>query len=254
MSKVEQQKEFWNARAVQFASNQKVNEEPIPNAVAHWLEEQGALSEQHEWLEIGAGAGRYTIPFALRTKHVTATDISSEMLKHLTTFAEQFEISTITTVETGWPPTVAISPHDYTFAAMVPVIGSFESLQQMDDFSRKGVYIARFHRTSDQFIDGLPVEAQIQVFEGDPHNDVACIESIVDTATTLLGRTVQTKIFESITTDELTEEQAIARYAKLKERLPEVYAQLVNAVSPVAVQGKVQLERRVGLTVIYWEK
>jgi molybdenum cofactor cytidylyltransferase len=60
------------------------------------------------WLEIGAGAGRYALPLALRVRTMIALDPSPAMLDALRASAREHGISNIRTVEARWP----VDPRD----------------------------------------------------------------------------------------------------------------------------------------------
>jgi CTP:molybdopterin cytidylyltransferase MocA/SAM-dependent methyltransferase len=61
------------------------------------------------WLDIGAGAGRFALPLALRVREVVAVDPSAGMLGALRELAAENEIANISIVEGRWPlePTAA---------------------------------------------------------------------------------------------------------------------------------------------------
>ena len=64
------------------------------------------------WLDIGAGAGRYALPLALRVRHVIALDPSKGMLDALREQAAAHGIGNVSTVEARWPadPTAGAPP------------------------------------------------------------------------------------------------------------------------------------------------
>lgn len=55
------------------------------------------------WLDIGAGAGRFALPLALRVRHVTALDPSEGMLASLRTQMVEHGIANIDLVHGRWP-------------------------------------------------------------------------------------------------------------------------------------------------------
>jgi SAM-dependent methyltransferase len=56
------------------------------------------------WLDIGAGAGRFALPLALRVARVVAVDPSAAMLQALGEAMETHHILNIEAVERRWPP------------------------------------------------------------------------------------------------------------------------------------------------------
>ena len=55
------------------------------------------------WLDVGAGAGRYALPLALRVREVVAVDPSPSMLDLLRDDADSNGIQNVRTIETRWP-------------------------------------------------------------------------------------------------------------------------------------------------------
>jgi SAM-dependent methyltransferase len=55
------------------------------------------------WLDVGAGAGRYALPLALRVREVVALDPSPGMLAALVEQAAEHAIPNVRTVEARWP-------------------------------------------------------------------------------------------------------------------------------------------------------
>ncbi len=55
------------------------------------------------WLDIGAGAGRYALPLALRVREVVALDPSPGMLAALREQAAEHRIANVRAVEGRWP-------------------------------------------------------------------------------------------------------------------------------------------------------
>src|SRR5699024_11365524 len=73
----------WYQRAETFYYNQINGSTYYNDAVPHVLEQRGILEPSSSVLDIGAGSGRYAIPFAKRCRSVHALDVSSKMLEYL---------------------------------------------------------------------------------------------------------------------------------------------------------------------------
>jgi SAM-dependent methyltransferase len=61
------------------------------------------------WLDIGAGAGRYALPLALRAGEVMAVDPSSGMLEALREGMREYRIDNIRPILGRWPPDDALA-------------------------------------------------------------------------------------------------------------------------------------------------
>jgi CTP:molybdopterin cytidylyltransferase MocA/SAM-dependent methyltransferase len=74
-----------------------------------------ALLEEVEpsdvWLDVGAGAGRFGLPIALRAREVIALDPSPGMLTALAELASEQRIDNIRTIEARWPAAGAADLH-----------------------------------------------------------------------------------------------------------------------------------------------
>ncbi len=75
------------------------------------------------WLDIGAGAGRYALPLALRVREVVALDPSPGMLAALTEQAAEHGIANVRTVEARWPVDAAVGPPPTGDAALIANLG-----------------------------------------------------------------------------------------------------------------------------------
>jgi SAM-dependent methyltransferase len=75
------------------------------------------------WLDIGAGAGRYALPLALRADRVVAIDPSLAMLQALRKQAAEHGIANVQAVEARWPLDPARAPVPAADAALVANLG-----------------------------------------------------------------------------------------------------------------------------------
>jgi SAM-dependent methyltransferase len=75
------------------------------------------------WLDVGAGAGRYALPLALRVRRVIALDPSAGMLAALREQAAEHGIANVATIEGRWPPEAADGPPPTADAALIANLG-----------------------------------------------------------------------------------------------------------------------------------
>ena len=75
------------------------------------------------WLDIGAGAGRYALPLALRVREVVALDPSAAMLAALREQAAQHGIPNVGTIEGRWPVDPAAGPSPTADVALIANLG-----------------------------------------------------------------------------------------------------------------------------------
>jgi len=81
-----------------------------------------ALSDD-AWLDIGAGAGRYALPLALRVREVVALDPSPGMLAALREEAAAHAIPNVRAIEARWPPDPGSGPPPAADAALIANLG-----------------------------------------------------------------------------------------------------------------------------------
>ncbi len=75
------------------------------------------------WLDIGAGAGRYALPLALRVRRVIALDPSAGMLAALRAQAAEHGIANVRTVEARWPVDPAAGSPPSADVALIANVG-----------------------------------------------------------------------------------------------------------------------------------
>ena len=75
------------------------------------------------WLDIGAGAGRYALPLALRVREVIALDPSPGMLAALREQAAEHGIANVAAIEGRWPVDPARGPAPAADVALIANLG-----------------------------------------------------------------------------------------------------------------------------------
>ena len=75
------------------------------------------------WLDIGAGAGRYALPLALRVRRVIALDPSPGMLAALREQAAEHGVTNVLTIEARWPVDPPSGPSPTADVALIANLG-----------------------------------------------------------------------------------------------------------------------------------
>lgn len=89
--------DFYAPVAATFVADPRRRDEPALDALL-------ALAKAGEtWLDIGAGAGRYALPIALRVRRVIAVEPSAGMRKALRTGMDEHGIENVYLVGAAWP-------------------------------------------------------------------------------------------------------------------------------------------------------
>ena len=105
------------------------------------------IDPQPGWsvLDVGAGAGAFSLPAAARFERVTAVDLSSGALEVLTDRAGQTGLDNIRPVHLAWEDAVIgrdIQPHDVVAASRSMTMEDAQgALTKMDQAARRAVYV-----------------------------------------------------------------------------------------------------------------
>jgi len=104
--------DMWSALADNFRDDPRRTKDPVVNLITQWLTPRTTV------IDVGGGAGRYALPFALASKHVTVIDPSPSMLKALEDSAREASIENVSRVDVSWED-AEVEPHDVAFCANV---------------------------------------------------------------------------------------------------------------------------------------
>ena len=104
--------DLWSTLAERFRDDPFRTDDPIVNSLA------AVLTPASTVLDVGGGAGRYALPLALKSKHVTVVDPSPAMLDALRRSADEAKIANVTGVQANWEDAV-VEPADLVLCANV---------------------------------------------------------------------------------------------------------------------------------------
>lgn len=88
--------DLWSGLAGNFQEDPRRSGDPIVELVSGWLTPESTL------LDVGGGAGRHALPFALRCKHVTVVEPSPAMRAALAESAKAAGIGNYSVAEDEW--------------------------------------------------------------------------------------------------------------------------------------------------------
>lgn len=128
--------DLWASIADNFRGHTHRTEDPVVNLVNGWLRPDSTV------LDVGGGAGRYALPFALKAKHVTNVEPSPAMVKAFEDAAKTDGVANVSVVQEDWPA-AQVEPHDVVFCAnVVYAVADIEPfLRKLDDTAREAVAI-----------------------------------------------------------------------------------------------------------------
>lgn len=128
---------MWNARAQEFAKQKGVEDD---DWVAALVKRHGMLPTDGTFLDVGCGAGKYTVYFAKKCAEAYGTDFSEEMIKNAGQRAKESGVDnaffsrdnwhTLELAEKGWK-----GKFDLVVANMTPAIQSAETFEKLTEAS-----------------------------------------------------------------------------------------------------------------------
>lgn len=132
--------DLWSALAERFRDDPHRTDDSVVNLVDGWLTATASTV-----LDVGGGAGRYALPMALRTKHVTVVDPSPSMLDAMKRSADEAGITNVSAVPANWED-AQVEPADIVFCANVVYgVAKIEPfVRRMERHARERVAILLF--------------------------------------------------------------------------------------------------------------
>jgi SAM-dependent methyltransferase len=122
---------------------------PLARRVTGFLAGEGMLGPGTSVLDIGAGTGRFAIPFSRKAERLTALDMCEGALAVLRKNIEQEGIDNIETRQDAWEDfTSGGERFDLVFTAMCPAICNQEELLKMESLSKGSCAILTVSRGS----------------------------------------------------------------------------------------------------------
>lgn len=152
----ELQAQIWDRRAGEY------QEKPLPdirkNPFLSYLFEKAAPDKTMTALDIGCGAGLYSLALAPYIKEVVGTDISTQMILAASERAGQENIKNVRFLAGDWEHCNFSAPDydhgfDIVFAHMTPAVCDFKTLEQMNACARKHCFLVKPTRRRDSIQD-----------------------------------------------------------------------------------------------------
>ena len=104
--------DFWEPFETQFKDDPLRTEDPVLNRL------RCGLKPEQTVLDVGGAAGRFAIPLALTTKHVTVVEPSASMIGWLEDDAQKFGVVNLSSIHQPWEEAVVVQ-HDLVLCAYV---------------------------------------------------------------------------------------------------------------------------------------
>lgn len=107
----------------------------FPLDVTSFLMQEKVLTSSSSVLDIGAGTGAFTLPFAANCRSVTALDMCQDALDILQTRCRQKNLSNVETVLGMWETFPLEGKYDLTFASMCSAICDKQEIINMESIT-----------------------------------------------------------------------------------------------------------------------
>ncbi len=151
----EQQETFWNNKAQTFPRYEE-KEDNYEAGMLDIARKHGVVFKDADILDIGCGSGMYTIRLAKEAKHVTATDISKEMLRILKEDSSKLGLENIDTYLGDWMEFESDKKFDVIFCSMTPAVQSEEARTKVMEHAKGWVvYMGFAGRMDSNMVAGL---------------------------------------------------------------------------------------------------
>lgn len=154
-------KETWDRMANNWGADSpkvRLKKDEKVEKIISYLEEQGALCEDYDVLDLGCGPGKYGIGFANKAKSVTLSDVSTVMLGYAKTNVEKAGVTNVGYEEAdfltqsvsslGWE-----KKFDLVFTSLTPAMDSRESIEKINACTKKWAFNNSFVFLKDSLKD-----------------------------------------------------------------------------------------------------
>ena len=199
----------WNIYWNHIAKHQNVNESNgMTQKIISVLNAQEENSKECQVLEIGCGTGEYTLNFAANYKHVTAVDMSEQMLCVLKQRAEKEKITNLTYRQSLFENLPKNKQYDVVFAAMCPAICDYESLMKFERLSKNHCCLVSVAKNSSSSLRReLRMQLTDQPLKGLSPDIIYQFHLLY-----ALGRYPNIQFFHSVSHSVIQLEEAVERY------------------------------------------
>lgn len=254
-----EQLDYWSAMARFFSNTAKKEQgKKRPQKVLSWLEQEGIWRPGMKILDIGAGAGNFTIPMARKAAQVTALEPAPAMLSVLQKNVGDEGLNNVQYVDQEWEAVDLqqkgfLGGFDLVFASLTPGIKDVETLQKMCHCSRDWCFLCDFAGSC--FFPGREELWQL-IFQEKmplPGHDIIYPFNYLYWS----GYMPTIKVWLDVRDQEMSVEEAIASFEKYlfsyTELTPEIKKIIRNYVQEHAVSGIFQEINRIRLGMILWQ-
>ena len=249
------QAKIWDNRAGEYEKKEIPNEKDDPFLKFLWKKAEPDADMQV--LDIGCGAGLYTIALAGRVKKAVGLDVSSRMIESAKRRADDLGIANAEFGVQDWSKTDAQrcgfqNGFDIVFAHMTPAVCDYHTFDQMNACSKKYCFMAKPVRRRDAVQDGAFAAVGIDT-QGKQMDDTV-LNSF--TYLWLKGYTPEVVKIDEVWSAKRSVEEMTAwctdRTGVYKNLTAEEKNRIRNYLESVSEEGMVNEVVRTSIVTIYW--
>ncbi len=244
--------EAWNSVAEDYVYDGSVTLEK--NTFLKFMQSRIKLAEDMSVLDIGCGAGAYSLALAAKVHKVVGVDFSPKMIETAKKSANLVGIKNADFLVRDWhlcDGSEFFKKYDIVFAHTTPAIADFTTFMKMINSSGKYCFLCKPARRTDDVFDKLRVLLNMENLNGD--------ESISYAFDTIwgLGYEPEIKYEKTVWHSEKTLNEAEEWYlGRLKNAYPVSKAQedeIKKYLNKICKDGKIEETTHTTLVTLFWE-
>lgn len=247
----------WDARAEGFhaAGRLKLRAE-LPGKLISYLQSRQFLTSTGSVLDIGCGSGRYALAMARNARHVTAADISGNMLSYLQQDAHSAGLQNIETIKSDWSQSDISAlgwekRFDLVMAVMCPAVKSAPALKKMSRAAKGHCLIGQFITAHDTLTDLIYRQLNLTV-PADPHNDRNAVYALFNLLW-LDGLEPEITYLRENSETSLTLEQALSHCTRRLSDETELHRKIEHILADQLEDGLIKTSGSSTLALILWK-
>ena len=153
---VEAEVAAWDSTAEEYLYEKNINfkEDPFLKFMAEKIQ----LDKSMETLDVGCGAGAYSVELASKVAKADGVDLSPRMVELGNAYAKEHNIQNLSLSVSNWH-TCDISPikkkYDVVFAHTTPAVADYSTLAKMCEVSKGACFLCKPARRTDMVFDEI---------------------------------------------------------------------------------------------------
>lgn len=243
----------WDSTAEEYLYEKKNNfkEDPFLNFMAEKIQ----LDKSMQTLDVGCGAGAYSVEIASKVNKADGVDLSPRMVELGNAYAREHNIQNLSLSVSNWH-TCDISPikrkYDVVFAHTTPAVADYYTLVKMCEVSKNACFLCKPARRTDKVFDEIKRIAGVS-------DNVGADDSVAYTFDTLWGLGFNPEVsyaktvWRPVKSLEEATDWYIGRLKGYYDTDKEAVEKSKDYLKSIAIDGYVKEQIDTTLVNIYWK-